>query len=305
MLFGEVQNKAPANKPESYLSPEINKYENNKFSQCFGSQPYMSTPQNNEEKQYSPFVIKSNCYPAMKSKGSSLTDIKVRKLNNKFYSPSPNANKTDKLGDRFIPTNRVNLMEKFNMANPFGDNIDENCNMTNIESSTMENNFKYIQMLGQNVLSENIPSSLSNQSFSNLNENAKPLMQNKILSFKQEPKAKGSLFDAIINRRPETENSNVEGQRKISNKPYKILNAPNLLDDFYLNLVDWSAKNDIAVGLGNSVALWSTNQTQESILCSYGNDPEKYVSSVIWSNSGEHLAVGNSKGLVEIYDGKF
>jgi cell division cycle 20-like protein 1 (cofactor of APC complex) len=28
--------------------------------------------------------------------------------------------------------------------------------------------------------------------------------------------------------------------RRISKKPYKILDAPNLQDDFYLNLIDWS-----------------------------------------------------------------
>jgi len=28
--------------------------------------------------------------------------------------------------------------------------------------------------------------------------------------------------------------------RKISKKPYKVLDAPNLQDDFYLNLLDWS-----------------------------------------------------------------
>lgn len=28
--------------------------------------------------------------------------------------------------------------------------------------------------------------------------------------------------------------------RKIAERPYKVLDAPNLSDDFYLNLVDWS-----------------------------------------------------------------
>ena len=45
--------------------------------------------------------------------------------------------------------------------------------------------------------------------------------------------------------------------RKISKKPYKILDAPNLQDDFYLNLLDWSEKNQIAVALDSSLYLWS------------------------------------------------
>lgn len=36
-----------------------------------------------------------------------------------------------------------------------------------------------------------------------------------------------------------------------------MLDAPALQDDFYLNLVDWSAQNVLAVGLGTCVYLWS------------------------------------------------
>lgn len=45
--------------------------------------------------------------------------------------------------------------------------------------------------------------------------------------------------------------------RKVNKKPYKILDAPNLQDDFYLNLLDWSDRNQIAVALDASVYLWS------------------------------------------------
>lgn len=37
----------------------------------------------------------------------------------------------------------------------------------------------------------------------------------------------------------------------------QILDAPALQDDFYLNLVDWSSQNLMAVGLGSCVYLWS------------------------------------------------
>ena len=97
-------------------------------------------------------------------------------------------------------------------------------------------------------------------------------------------------------------NSKLNYIRKIPNKPYKIIEAPGLLDDFYLNLLDWSSKNDIAVGLNNSVFLWSSNKTHLLNLFTY--EQEKYVSSIIWNQSGTELAVGNSEGIVEIWDGK-
>ena len=37
--------------------------------------------------------------------------------------------------------------------------------------------------------------------------------------------------------------------RKIPSNPYRVLDAPGLQDDFYLNLVDWSAQNILAVAL--------------------------------------------------------
>jgi cell division cycle 20-like protein 1 (cofactor of APC complex) len=39
--------------------------------------------------------------------------------------------------------------------------------------------------------------------------------------------------------------------------PYKVLDAPSLQDDFYLNLVDWSSNNVLGVALGSSIYLWS------------------------------------------------
>lgn len=50
--------------------------------------------------------------------------------------------------------------------------------------------------------------------------------------------------------------------RKISRIPFKVLDAPELQDDFYLNLVDWSAQNVLAVGLGSCVYLWSACTSQ-------------------------------------------
>ena len=45
--------------------------------------------------------------------------------------------------------------------------------------------------------------------------------------------------------------------RRVSKVPFKVLDAPQLQDDFYLNLVDWSATNVLAVGLLGAVYIWS------------------------------------------------
>ena len=45
--------------------------------------------------------------------------------------------------------------------------------------------------------------------------------------------------------------------RKISNVPFKVLDAPSLVDDYYLNLVDWSAENNLAVCLSRNLYIWN------------------------------------------------
>jgi WD40 repeat protein len=56
-------------------------------------------------------------------------------------------------------------------------------------------------------------------------------------------------------------------RRKIPKTPYKILDAPALKDDFYLNLVDWSSTDNLAVSLGACVYLWSAATSKVTKLC--------------------------------------
>lgn len=72
-----------------------------------------------------------------------------------------------------------------------------------------------------------------------------------------------------------------ECRRKIAKTPFKILDAPALQDDFYLNLVDWSSTNVLAVGLGACVYLWSACTSKVTKLCDLG--ASDCVTSVAWS----------------------
>lgn len=59
-------------------------------------------------------------------------------------------------------------------------------------------------------------------------------------------------------------------QRKIQKSPFKVLDAPALQDDYYLNLVDWSNQNVLAVGLGSCVYLWSATTSKVTKLHDLG-----------------------------------
>jgi cell division cycle 20-like protein 1 (cofactor of APC complex) len=88
--------------------------------------------------------------------------------------------------------------------------------------------------------------------------------------------------------------------RAVSKVPYKVLDAPELADDFYLNLVDWGSANVLGVGLGSSVYLWNAQTSRVNKLCTLDNDDT--VTSVAWIQKGTHLAIGTGKGLVQIWD---
>ncbi len=56
-------------------------------------------------------------------------------------------------------------------------------------------------------------------------------------------------------------------KRYISKNPFKVLDAPFLQDDYYLNVVDWCKNNTLAVGLANCIYTWNyqSNSVQKLI----------------------------------------
>ena len=89
--------------------------------------------------------------------------------------------------------------------------------------------------------------------------------------------------------------------RTIASVPEKILDAPDMLDDFYLNPIDWSADNVLAVALGNNLYLWNANSgTISHLLETSKTDP---ICSVSWIKQGTgYLAVGTSDNTVQLWD---
>ena len=328
----DKSNKKLSNNPENKSTSQIN----NPFSSPLTKKNnhidnINNEIVNNDNNIYSPYVkridISGNKIEIIKdtkeSKHPQTSFTSYKKITKKFYSPSPNLIKSEKLSDRFIPLNKgINLMEKFNLTTKF-EEVDENKTYNDINKEESDNKSLYEEMLKNNFLNEyNSTSLISKYKASNQSSGEIPLSYNKtkLFSWKKEKNKKNeNFFYNIINAQKENENilnnNNLDfslTQRKINIKPYKELPAPNLIDDFYLNLLDWSSKNQIAVGCSSSVILWNNNKTQSETLFTYdisrennnqnnGNN-NKYVSSLIWSEEGDKLAVGNSKGIVELYD---
>jgi cell division cycle 20-like protein 1 (cofactor of APC complex) len=89
--------------------------------------------------------------------------------------------------------------------------------------------------------------------------------------------------------------------RSICKTPYRVLDAPELADDFYLNLVDWSSTNVLGVGLGACVYLWTAATASVNKLCDLNSSTDT-ISSVSWVQKGTSLAVATLNGRLYIYD---
>ena len=83
--------------------------------------------------------------------------------------------------------------------------------------------------------------------------------------------------------------------------PERILDAPDIIDDFYLDLLDWSSGDVIAIALKNDVYLWSASDGSTVELLS-ASDEIGPVTSVRWAADGRHLTVGFTNSHVQIWD---
>jgi cell division cycle protein 20 (cofactor of APC complex) len=104
--------------------------------------------------------------------------------------------------------------------------------------------------------------------------------------------------------------------RYIPQSPDRVLDAPEFRPDFYLNLVDWSSTNVVAVALGDvshfaclfdcltllqTVYLWNASSGAIQELCRSEQEGD-YVCSVSWVENGSALAIGYANSTVQIWD---
>lgn len=81
----------------------------------------------------------------------------------------------------------------------------------------------------------------------------------------------------------------------------RTLDAPDIIDDYYLNLLDWGSSNVLSIALGGTVYLWDATDgaTSELVTVDEENGP---VTSVKWAPDGRHIAVGLNNSEVQLWD---
>lgn len=212
--------------------------------------------------------IASSVMPRWQRKALQGSKTPTRRHNSERMTPTPKRKKLSGNNDRFIPSRSANMdMAHYNMTN--------------------ENN------LSPNK-SELAKSMLDSDSTSS-----------RVLAFKNKaPAAKESYQNSL--KVLYTQNNAGRTKEKVTLRhipaaPEKILDAPDLMDDYYLNLLDWGSNNVLAVALGQVVYLWNaTTGTIEELMELEGDD---YISSVSWlPQGGDFLAIGTSSASVQLWD---
>eukprot|EP01108_Squamamoeba_japonica_P002619 TRINITY_DN226_c0_g3_i1.p1 TRINITY_DN226_c0_g3~~TRINITY_DN226_c0_g3_i1.p1 ORF type:complete len:504 (+),score=298.21 TRINITY_DN226_c0_g3_i1:137-1648(+) len=91
--------------------------------------------------------------------------------------------------------------------------------------------------------------------------------------------------------------------RHIAQTPERILDAPGIVEDYYLNLLDWSKDNVLAIALDKTIYLWDASNGDITELTTLDGATD-YVTSLQWvkSGSGAHLAVGTNSAAVQLWD---
>ena len=195
----------------------------------------------------------SRSRPSMKAAGSG-GDSRSR---------TPSRGRTGTVGDRFIPNRSTCDMDAAHHSI-----VNSNNCTTTLTQTNMENNQN-----GSNINQSSSENSMAEQQ---RRANLKGLLHSDI-SAPGEPINAPSTKDRILsfrNKAPAADEAHLNNHkvlystgkpkaplasktRQIPSKPDKILDAPDLLDDFYLHPLDWSCNNHLAVSLFDALYIWN------------------------------------------------
>jgi len=92
----------------------------------------------------------------------------------------------------------------------------------------------------------------------------------------------------------------VKPTRHIPSAPIRVLDAPDLVDDYYLNLLDWSEENMLAIGLGRNVYMWNATSGDTTLLTEVAEGDS--ITSVSWARDGAVLAIGTNSAEIQLWD---
>ncbi|KAF9322846.1 ubiquitin-protein transferase activating protein [Podila minutissima] len=218
----------------------------------------------------------------------NLHGTKLDIVSNDWKAPggsSPKKNKGKKIfiqGDRFIPTRTATTITDAHAMLDLAKSIAMNPS-ANGQSSTQAVAEACGLSLGSRILSFNAEA---------------PCLDDRGASAVRKMYSRHGSFNRSLSSSSMT---NLLMKRTILTSPERVLDAPGLLDDYYLNLLDWSCLNVVAIGLDKSVFIWNAETGEAENLVTLPGATDA-ITSVSWAFDGAFLAVGTFSGDTQIWD---
>ena len=167
-----------------------------------------------------------------------------------------------------------------------------------INNESQDNTSDYAKLLA----------TVSNGDESGLGKEGANISNSRILAFKNKAPAPREGYQNSLKVLYSQYNGKKSGEvakstRHISSAPVRILDAPDMLDDYYLNLLSWSQTNTLAVALSQCVYLWDAASGGIKELMNVEDNAEDYISAVSWiQQGGSHIAIGTNSNIVQLWD---
>ena len=245
-----------------------------------------------------------------KNNNNNKSILKHDDNNNKLINSSNNKT-SQKDKDNIFDNIKIDI----NISSSHHEKIENNKNM---KSNKVKDSFELPKSKPTNNLNNNIssllydPDNLNIFNENNFNNNIDDISRNDLLfQYIDNTSSKRNIL-------PDTDfllanySINPTFKRKINLTPERILDAPNLVDDYYLNLLEWGASNILAVALGPEIYLYNGDTSETSLLMSILQDENdnmnntilnnNIVTSLSWMNNGIGIGVGLPTGVLEIWD---
>ncbi|KAJ7975916.1 cell division cycle 20.2, cofactor of APC complex-like [Quillaja saponaria] len=123
----------------------------------------------------------------------------------------------------------------------------------------------------------------------------------RILAFKNKPSTPVEPIPQVFLSSTLHHSKPAKPRRHIPQSSERTLDAPDIIDDFYLNLLDWGCSNVLAIALGTTVYLWDASNSSTSELVTV-DDEDGPITSVSWAPDGRHIAIGLNNSSVQLWD---
>ncbi|XJO73248.1 hypothetical protein BDV3_004258 [Batrachochytrium dendrobatidis] len=94
--------------------------------------------------------------------------------------------------------------------------------------------------------------------------------------------------------------ASLQKRRTLPLNPERVLDAPEVLDDYYIDVLSWSHLGPLIIGLNDMCYLW--NQTEEAVAMIYQACFPDYISCCSFSPQGHQAVVGTSCGKLLLFD---